>query len=53
MNPITYIKEKHEEKKASEDAEAKKDYWEDVFENLENYDGTKESQKEVRNVEKQ
>ena len=29
-----------------------KDYWQDVFENLENFDGTPESQKEVRNVER-
>jgi len=28
-----------------------KDYWQDVMDNLENYDGTKQSQKEVRNVE--
>lgn len=29
-----------------------KDYWNDVFENLDNYDGTPESQKEVRNIDK-
>lgn len=29
-----------------------KDYWSDVFDNLENYDGSPESQKEVRNIER-
>lgn len=27
------------------------DYWNDVFENLENYDGTAESQKAVRIID--
>lgn len=52
INPIKYIKEKCEEIKVSKDAEAEKEYWSDVFENLENFDGFKESQKEVRNIEK-
>lgn len=52
INPIVRVKERHVERKATKEAEAEKDYWSDVFENLENYDGFKESQKEVRNVER-
>lgn len=39
-----------EEKKEQKEIEKEKDYWQDVFENLENYDGSPESQKEVRNI---
>ena len=50
-NPVTVIKEKVKEKKDSKEIQKQKDYWQDVMDNLENYDGTKQSQKEVRNVE--
>ena len=51
QNPITYVKEKIEERKESKEAQKEKDYWQDVFENLENFDGTPESQKEVRYID--
>lgn len=50
QNPITVIKGKVEEKKEQKQIEKERDYWADVFENLENYDGSPESQKEVRNI---
>lgn len=52
QNPVTVIKEKIEEHKEEKEIQAERDYWTDVFENLENFDGTPESQKEVRIVEK-
>ena len=51
-NPIPVIKEKIQDRKESKQLKKEQDYWDDVFTNLENYDGTPESQKEVRNVEK-
>ena len=50
QNPITFVKEKIEEKKEYKEIQEQEDYWQDVFENLENYDGTPESKKEVRNI---
>lgn len=50
-NPITFVKQKIGEKKEEKEIEKELNYWADVFENLENYDGSAESQKEVRNVD--
>jgi hypothetical protein len=50
QNPVTVIKEKVTEHKEQKDIQKEQDYWQDVFNNLENYDGTPESQKKVRNV---
>lgn len=50
-SPITYVKERLSENKDYKQLELEKDYWADVFENLENYDGTPESQKTVRYVD--
>ena len=50
-NPVTVVKEKVKEHKESKKIQKQKDYWQDVMDNLENFDGTKQSQKEVRNVE--
>lgn len=51
QNPITLVKKKIEKKRKTDNIEKEKEYWADVFENLENYDGSAESQKEVRNVD--
>ena len=51
QNPITLVKKKIEEKRKTDNIEKEKEYWADVFENLENYYGSAESQKEVRNVD--
>ena len=45
------MKKKIEEKRKTDNIEKEKEYWADVFENLEYYDGSAESQKEVRNVD--
>jgi len=44
------VKEKIENRKDEKQLKKEHDYWEDVFNNLENFDGTPESQKEVRYV---
>lgn len=50
QGPVKYIKRKIKEQKEDKKIQEEREYWEDVFENLENFDGTPESQKEVRNV---
>lgn len=51
-NPVTAIKKRAVSKKESEKIQKERDYWEDVYYNLENYDGSLESQREVRNIER-
>lgn len=51
-NPVTAIKNRLETKKESKELQKERDYWEDVYYNLENYDGSIESQREVRNIER-
>lgn len=51
-HPVKSIKKRLEDNKIERIKKAEQDYWDDVFENLENYDGTPESQKEVRENER-
>ena len=48
--PVRKIKKEKLSKKEKEEIKKQKEYWADVFYNLENFDGTPQSQKEVRNV---
>lgn len=50
-NPIKEIKNKIEDKKEQEKLQEQIDEINLIYENLENYDGTAESQKELKNVE--
>ena len=50
--PVRKIKKEKLSKKEKEQIKKQKEYWADVFYNLENFDGTPQSQKEVRNVGK-
>lgn len=47
------MKDKIKEVQEEKEAQGVREYWDDVLENLENYDGTPQSQKEVREIERE
>ena len=50
-NPVKDIKEKMEDKKYNEELQEQIDELNRIAENIENYDGTSENQKELKNIE--
>lgn len=51
VNPIEKIKKKIEEKKDNEEIREQLDELNKIYENIENYDGTSNNQKELKNIE--
>lgn len=51
VNPIKKIKQTIQEKKDDNELQEQLDELNRIYENIENYDGTSESQKELRNIE--
>lgn len=50
-NPIEEIKTKHEEYKQTEKMKEEIQQFNDILDNIENYDGTGNNQKELRSIE--
>lgn len=50
-NPIKEIKTKMEDKKANEELKEQLEELNKIYENIENYNGSNEGQKELKNVE--
>lgn len=50
-SPIEEIKKKHEEHKYTEQRKEEVQQFNDILENIENYDGTGNNQKELKNIE--
>lgn len=50
-NPVKTIKNKIEDKKYNEELQAQLEELNKIAENIDNYDGTSENQKELKNIE--
>ena len=50
-SPITEVKRKYEEHKNMKEQEEKIQQFNAILENIENYDGTGDNQKELKNIE--
>lgn len=50
-NPIKAVKKKIEDKKAQEEIQEQLEELNKIYQNIENYDGTENNQKELKNIE--